>query len=70
MCRSGRCLLAPVPKAVAILVLAMASGCHSPSDTAEPIGFQFATHDCPPSSRHGKRNVWLRRGTGGLLEAG
>lgn len=47
--QSGRCLLAPVPKAVAILVLAMASGCHSPSDTAEPIGFQFVTHDCPPA---------------------
>jgi pimeloyl-ACP methyl ester carboxylesterase len=27
----------------------MASGCHSPSDTADPIGFQFVTHDCPPA---------------------
>jgi pimeloyl-ACP methyl ester carboxylesterase len=36
-------------KAVAILVLAMASGCHSPSDATDPIGYQFVTHDCPPA---------------------
>ncbi len=47
--QSGRCLLAPVRKAVAILVLAMASGCHSPSDATDPIGFQFVTHNCPPA---------------------
>jgi pimeloyl-ACP methyl ester carboxylesterase len=40
--------MARVIKAVAILVLAMASGCHLPWDATHPIGFHFVTHDCPP----------------------
>ena len=42
-------LIARVTTAIASLVLAIAAGCHSPSDVPGPIGFHFVPHDCPPA---------------------